>query len=45
MAAALAGFTLHPRRRRGRMPDVASLCLVATTGIYGWLALTVVDDA
>jgi hypothetical protein len=32
-------FTIGFRLRKGRFPALAGLCLVAVTGVYGWLAM------
>jgi hypothetical protein len=36
----LAGFTVTHRLRKGRLPNVVGLCLVAVNGLYGWIALS-----
>ena len=37
--ASLALFTTGFRMRQGRFPAAAGICLVAVTGLYGWIAL------
>jgi hypothetical protein len=44
LLASLVGFTVWSRWRHGRMPGIAGLGLVAITGVYGWMALGVVND-
>ena len=44
LLACLAGHTGWTRWRSGRMPGAAGLCLVAVTGVYGWIALGMIGD-
>ena len=43
MGLCLVGFALWFRFRRRPLPGVAGLCLVAVTGLYGWMVLVTVD--
>lgn len=40
LLASLVFFTLGFRMHKGRFPDIAGICLVAVTGVYGWLAMS-----
>lgn len=40
LLTSLVLFTIGFRWRKGRFPAVAGLCLVAVTGVYGWLAMS-----
>ncbi len=39
LLASLVLFAFLFRIRKGRFPDAAGLCLVAVTGVYGWIAM------
>ena len=40
----LAGFAALSLLRRRRLPGLGAFCLIAVTGVYGWIALTVTGD-